>query len=284
MNGGVRLPHFERPPVAQVVIGVVFEPLLRLRASHVGLFWGEINANNEYPVVEEFPASRSTVEDFGSKEASRNVDAELLVQGQESLPRIVYSAEDTSLQIAIQRDALQIGWRRVSNKDYPRFEAPRDLFQDIFTRFSKFLETHKLGRMRLRQAEVSYLNALPVRSAEVATDTESLVKFRLVNGEKLPPTDHFHIIQGHNLPDSSGNTWARLYITVDSNGYDDLEQKENGDTSKSARFGLAVLGPARDEDEVFDFLEKGHDVIVTSFVSTMTPLGEVQWGKLGGES
>lgn len=40
MEPGVELPHFEAPPVAEVVCGIQFDPLLKFQSPHFGAFWG----------------------------------------------------------------------------------------------------------------------------------------------------------------------------------------------------------------------------------------------------
>ena len=37
-----RLPDYGKPPLAEVVMGVKFQPLLGIKVPHYGLFWGEV--------------------------------------------------------------------------------------------------------------------------------------------------------------------------------------------------------------------------------------------------
>jgi uncharacterized protein (TIGR04255 family) len=265
--------------VHQVILGVAFEPLLRLRASHIGLFWGEINKRNEYPFVEEFRPSRLLIERFDDDELPEAV--ELSVAGTEPVPRVLLSSGDYSRQIALQRDALQVSWRKVDDAPYPRFESPRDLFQEMFSSFLKFLESQGLGRMRLRQAEVSYINSIPFPRGDVQAQAETLVSFKLVTGKRIPSSDHFHTFQRHTL-ESDGKPWARLYITFDSDSFQPVTPEMPGGGKAEGQLSFTVQGPVRDRDEAFGFLEKGHKVIVDSFVATMTSVGKTVWGEIEG--
>lgn len=276
MSDVTRLPHFERPPVKQVVLGVAFEPLLRLRASHIGLFWGELNRDDRFPVVDEFKPSKLHMERFDNDDMPSDV-VELSVTGAESVPRVVISSEDYSRQIAVQRDVLQVSWRQVGGAPYPRFESPRNLFYETIFAFQKFLDAQRLGRMKLRQAEVSYMNAIPLRKGDVQQQAEDLVSFKLVTGDGVPTSDHFHTFQRHTLEDDTGR-WARLYIAFDS----ETSSVEPESDMVDGQLSFSVQGPVKDRDEAISFVERGHQVIVDSFVATMTPFGKIAWGEIEG--
>lgn len=277
MSDAADRPHFDRPPVHQVVIGVVFEPLLQLRASHVGLLWSDINRGDKYPIVEEFDSIRSYVEDFHDGEEESLDDVEFSVAGADAGRRVVLSSADLSQQISIQRDLLQISWRRVDGATYPRFEAPMELFGEVYSQFQKFLDSRKIGRLRPRQAEVSYLNVIPLHRQEVQAQAESLVNFKLITGDNVPPSDHFHTFQRHTLK-TNGEPWGRLYVAFDSEGYRRVSTDIGGDFSEG-QLSFSVQGLAKDREEVFDVIERGHRTIVDSFAATITSFGEMFWGR-----
>jgi hypothetical protein len=288
MTNAARLPHFSDPPVHQVVLGVAFEPLLRLRASHVGLFWQEINRDRAYPRVDELtpnPVAIERLDDSDGEDDSLSGAVEVMIAGvnAEQVPRIVLSSADLSRQVAIQRDSLQVSWRRAGDSQYPRYETVKDQFLETLSVFEKFLADQSLGRLLVRQAEISYGNAVGLRRNEIQGDAERLVEFRLMHGHGIPKSDHFHTYQRHTL-EHAGAAWGRLYITFDSAGpvLPRSDAREREQEMVDGLLSFSLLGPTKSRDNVVRFLDRAHDVIVDAFVATITPHAEKTWGRLYG--
>ncbi len=59
------LPSFDRPPVAEVVLDVQHEPIIGLRAAHLGLLWERLNeSGQDYSVLEEYLPFEPAIEHF----------------------------------------------------------------------------------------------------------------------------------------------------------------------------------------------------------------------------
>lgn len=153
LKGDKAYPNFEDPPVVEVVFGVQFHDIASLLAPHFGLFWETIRA--EYPKIEEKPplAPRIEAPDGGEVELTAEfVDTP-------PLPRIWFISSDDSYIIQLQRDRFHHNWRagRQGFK-YPRFEVLHPAFLEQFARFNAFLDKEKLGKPKLRQLELTYVN------------------------------------------------------------------------------------------------------------------------------
>jgi uncharacterized protein (TIGR04255 family) len=280
MADAIRLPHFEQPPVSRVVLGIVFMPLSRLRATHIGLFWNELNRNEAFPEIEEFPYRKPVIEKLApSTDSSTATDSmRLSVVGRQQVPRIVLSSTDHARQVAVQRDLLQVSWYRSGNVSYPRYEALRSFFLETMRTFEKFASEYKLGRIRVRQAGISYTNSLTLTTDSDLDVPQSLLNFQLVQLGDAPPTDHFHTLQQHTLVDDD-EPYARLSVGVDY--YRDESEQQGRGEPRQANLTISVDGPA-DSGSVMRLLDRGHDVIINSFLSATTPQAHEIWGRLGG--
>jgi uncharacterized protein (TIGR04255 family) len=179
----------------------------------------------------------------------------------------------------VQKDLLQVSWSRSGNVSYPRYEALRSFFLDTMRTFDKFATEHKLGRIRVRQAGISYTNSLMLTDGDDPEAPQSLLNFRLFQLGEIPSTDHFHTLQQHTLVDED-KPWARLSVGVDYYR-DDRDLQAGRGEPKQAELSISVDGPA-DLGSAMDLLDRGHDVIIDSFLSATTPRAHEIWGRLGG--
>ena len=58
------LPHYDKPPVIETVLGVQFDRLSALTNAHLGAFWKTLNPQQEWPNVEDAPLLPNKVERF----------------------------------------------------------------------------------------------------------------------------------------------------------------------------------------------------------------------------
>jgi uncharacterized protein (TIGR04255 family) len=158
MSGAGRcLPEFERPPVAETILGVQFSPLTRWTALHFGLFWNEVSA--DYPFFEPHPPLGSQIEAFGDE--SRRHQREPIIKVVAGEPSLRYWFIDSSRTglIQVQADQFIHNWRKATGADvYPRYETIRPRFEREWDRFCAFLAAHSLGSPEAQQCEVTYIN------------------------------------------------------------------------------------------------------------------------------
>jgi uncharacterized protein (TIGR04255 family) len=190
-----------------------------------------------------------------------------------TVPRVVITSRDGQTRIAVQNDLLQVSWRRAGAEPYPRFERPREWFMQILELFQTFLREHKLGMLRVRQADLSYLNRLPrgelwARPAELP----EVVRFMPASVAGLPEIEGLHLAQ-HHLLRRAERAWARLYVTLDA-------EVPTEDGLPGAWLSLTVRGPVRNgNDDVMNFLDEAHAVIVQSFIDLTTDDAQRAWGR-----
>ncbi len=109
------LPDYERPPVIEVVCGILFKSIDKLLAPHLGLLWEKYKT--EYPVCREVPPLAPVIERF--EEAPR---IDLQLADVPPLPRIWFVDEKENGIIQVQRDRFLHNWKKVLPEDeYPRY-------------------------------------------------------------------------------------------------------------------------------------------------------------------
>lgn len=137
------LPRYLKPPVSEVVCGVLFERLASFKAPHSGLFWSQFK--DSFPVCEH--ANRLgpfVAEDFPLM-----------------LPRVWLVSEDKRHIIQLQDDRFLFNWRRVEASDtYPGFETIYELFSSRYLQFKKFVEGEGLGSIKVKECELTYVNQI----------------------------------------------------------------------------------------------------------------------------
>ena len=65
------LPDFNDPPVAEVVLGLQFNPLTKFRSVHIGALWEHFRDN--FPKVSEHPPLQQMFETLGTRPTSGTV-------------------------------------------------------------------------------------------------------------------------------------------------------------------------------------------------------------------
>lgn len=98
------MPHFKKPPIVEVVMGVFFEPIAALDAMLLGTYWSE--RKSDYPKRKLAPA----VADRPG----------LLVSAGVTPTRCWLESDDEQYLVQLQPDRFYFNWRR-RHADYPRF-------------------------------------------------------------------------------------------------------------------------------------------------------------------
>ncbi|MBB5224513.1 uncharacterized protein (TIGR04255 family) [Amaricoccus macauensis] len=137
---------YKHPPVNEVVIGVYFkDPILAMRAEHVGLFWSVIK--------DDFP------------EAAQNVpigaEIDISASGEVfPLPRFWFMSENGIYLIQVQRNAFLLNWRQGGDA-YPHYEAVKASFDRWLGVFMGFCERQfGIARLDIARCELNYVNLI----------------------------------------------------------------------------------------------------------------------------
>jgi uncharacterized protein (TIGR04255 family) len=146
-----KLPEYERPPVSEVVCGVMFAPLKGLLAPHLGLLWERYKP--DYAECKEAPPLAMQVEGPPAAEP----DFEILEIP--TLPRAWFVEPNGNRLVQVQRDRFHHNWRKMNAEDeYPRHERVLAVFNERLETFSSFLTENGLGELHLKQYEMTYVN------------------------------------------------------------------------------------------------------------------------------
>jgi uncharacterized protein (TIGR04255 family) len=137
------LADYDRPPVIEVVYGVMFAPLKAWKLPHVGLFWQRI--------LEEFPRCEHALP-IGPPEF---VDSPTGLP----IPRVWLINEADDRLVQLQPGRFLFNWRRREGAGaYPRYESLSDQFFNLFRDFQGFVAENKLGKIEVSQYELTYIN------------------------------------------------------------------------------------------------------------------------------
>ena len=147
---------FARPPVEEVVLGVLFNPLDRLLAPHLGEIWQEFKRDGFVHILEQPPISHA-VETFPVS----GQEAQLRIGHVPPLSRIWFIHETGTEIIQVQRDRFTFNWRKTEPAQvYPGFTAICGKFEAFYRRFGKVIKNMQIGEVTPLQYELTYIDQL----------------------------------------------------------------------------------------------------------------------------
>ena len=202
------LPDYERPPVIEVVCGILFEPLEKFLVPHFGLLWEKYKS--DYPHCREAPPLTPVIEHFAE---SPRVDIHFT--DVPPLPRIWFVHKNDNGIIQVQRDRFLHNWKKVKPEDeYPRYPTVIELFEDRLSKFKLFLEENKLGVIQPLQYEMTYINHIPQGEGwKNLNDIRHIFPdfgLRVNKDRFLPQPEGINWRTNFALPDQMG----RMHVTI----------------------------------------------------------------------
>lgn len=239
---------FSSPPINEVVVGKVFEPVQAFLMPHYGRFWELIQ--------DEFPGCEHAAPVL-DQSAEPPVDSFGLL-----LPRVWFSGEDKTRLIQVQSDRFYCNWRQTDGQqEYSRFDAIYAAYQKYMALFSTFVLSQLSTELITRRCELTYINVF--RKGREWDSWEDLS--RLFRHLKYAPQIEGGVLRGGNLqfvyemPERSG----RLTVSIASAKAAQTEDVIRMELTASSAPGLN----ADDEDAWFG---KAHKAIVQSFCDLTT--------------
>ena len=143
-------PHFDKPPVIEVVCGVQFEALELWKTTHYGQFWSKIKT--DYSETQD-------VAPLVTVNLEPNVQPEPLWSQLPPLRRVFYIHPPGNFLIQLQANRFLHNWRTVKDTDeYPRFEAAYERFTKYWREFRHFLAEVSLPEPKSQIWELTYIN------------------------------------------------------------------------------------------------------------------------------
>ncbi len=260
------LPDFAKPPVVEVVCGVLFDaPEFSL--PHIGRFWERLEGFNR---VSEVPPLAPVVETFGTRQAGT------LIIEHNLLPRVWFENEAGDQLIQLQRDRLLVNWKRTApSHQYPRYPAVKAAFDKQLAAFESFIR-EQLGRPIVhRQYELTYINHVPAGDGlDILADVGEVLpdlSWRTQEGRFLPRPERIEAKLAFQLPDQAG----RLHVRI-QNG------TRNHDQVPVLLLDLTARGYLDDRGAWFDL---AHEWIVNGFADlTGDKMQKQTWERRDGSA
>lgn len=250
--------NFERPPVIEVALGVMYKPVSTgiVALSEVHRRW-----RDDYPLVEEHPA-------LPPQSSSPGL---ILESGTPSVRLWLLDATRERL-IQVQRDRFVVNWRRQSdNGDYPRY---RSLSAELRARLYDYRELLKdLGLQELSPTavEVTYVNLVNFRDEQPRVASLSDV---LLTKSGWPSSLGSPLLDQVNARFDTTNKLGRpssLVINAQSDRIGSLEG--------TAAIQVTSTAQVDDIEDVHTALDLAHVHAVQSFVDITSPLLHKYWGR-----
>ncbi len=246
------LPEFDRPPVTEVALGVVFEPV---EIGVVGL--GELYQRwrSEFPTVQEHTALPPLFE-------PPQPGPGLVVEVGHPPMRLWMLNEAEDRLVQVQRDRLVVNWRRIGDGDYPRYHTLRALLDRQLADFRSFLHDRAVSPPPPAAVEATYVNTI-----EAAGFADFLAAVK-------------------PLPERLGRpTEASVSLVFDTAGGTDPPQRvalfSSRDRSSEDRYVLrvSVLGQLTAWDEFDSTITAAHEQAVRTFADVTTDAMHQYWGR-----
>lgn len=264
MQRPAHLPDFTDPPLDEVVLGVQFEPVPGFSSVHTKDVWDLFR--DEFPQVQEQPLLQPQFETFGG--ANLQPSFQFQVGAGPVGSRLWFISEQENNLLQFQPDRFLTNWRKNPNQQpYPRFEGIAEAYKSYLTVLVEHLSKHFAYDVGINQAEVSYINVIPVSGfSEVGK------WFNLWSGSDLN-------IEGLNtsfsevILDASGKPYARLFHAIQSVYTVD---------GKHLAYNLSLTFRGKpmgnDIESALKFLISGREAIVLRFNSITTSFSHDFWG------
>ncbi len=149
------LPSYKNPPLVEVALSVVFEPVEGLTDAHLSPFWWTVR--NSFPFVRLAHAIPTDLQSFelGMVE-SPGIQIELAKQLE---TRVLMTAEADDWVCQVQRNRLVVNWRKRSEA-YPRFSATLSKLTMMWDGWKSFVESLGFERPKPVAWEVTYVNQI----------------------------------------------------------------------------------------------------------------------------
>lgn len=267
-------PDFERPPLAEQAISIVFEPIPGFRIVDYGLFWADIAS--EFPEVGTEPPLETTTEEF-----------EILKPNQVSFkfhlappaPRAMFRNPKNGELVQLQHDRFGFNWAKVPDHPYPRSEPLMERFKFLFGRFEEYLAQNRFAPLAIRQCELTNLNVIPVTDFGTSySDFSRAFRVDVVDfGLPQLQPELFERSRQLRINDDSGKPLGRLHMII-------APVISNVDNSQAFRFELTARSAAniRSLQNALEFFEVARNVINGAFIASVTDEIKEKWGEKRG--
>ena len=264
METDLVLPDFKNPPLEEVVVGVQFSAPPNYSILHASEIWDLFKS--DYPVVSEQPRLQPQFEVFGG---NPQPNLQFSFGPPPTRGKLWFVSEDGTHLFQFQEDRLLLNWRRRGLENtYPRHEKLIAIFSNYLEKLDKFYKAKYSAALSVNQAEVSYINALPVSDFSEAGDWIKFFGSSELKIELLSAT-LTEIVQ--NI---EGKPIARM-------SYEILPVWEQLTEQKAIRLSLTSRGKPDGESthSALAFIANMREKIVQRFCDLTTEKAHKIWGR-----
>ena len=260
---------YDRPPVVEVVCGILFQTPEPLRGTHVGLYGQRIR--DTFPQVEEAPPLTPVIE-FPGPGSSGVLQLGFGFGPLPPLRRTWFISEDGRNLIQVQEDRFVFNWKKAAEDDaYPRYDTVIERFNQHLAGFLEFLTAENVGIPAYRQFELIYVNHIPLGAAEVeVSESRALV-------------DHVRdTSRSRFLSEPEGVNWVSIYSLPNNEGrlYAAAQSARAPDGRRILRLDMTARGIPADPTEVGRqaWFDQAHEWITHGFADlTANDIQEKVW-------
>lgn len=254
------LPDFKKPPVVEVVCGVLVRPIEAMKAPHLGDFWTRVRT--DFPHCEEQALLSPVVEVFGSPPS-----ATIQFTDVPPLPRVWFISQRGDRLIQVQRDRFLFNWRRLEADDaYPHFDSVYGDFTKYLGVFRDFVAAIGGGALDAQQYELTYVNHIDGALIENAVSNLGRVfrdfTWAADSNRWLPMPADSTWRTTFVLPNQAGRLHSTVRLLVDDESH-----------RRFIRFELTARGIRADKtiEGMKGWFETAHEWIVRGFADLTTP-------------
>jgi uncharacterized protein (TIGR04255 family) len=264
------LPDFENPPVVETVLSAQFEKLEAMRSVHFGLFWERVR--EQFPDTQDQPPLDPVFEQTGPQLAGVP-RIQFLPQGVPLSQRLWLINRPGTEMIQIQNDRFIKNWRKAGEGDkYPHYEPViKPAFKRDFAMFERFLEDEGIGRPRINQCEVTYVNHIVSGEGwNKWSEVDKIFTFWMQSPGRHPAVEDFAVRSRYPILDQNSDLIGRLHLDV-------FPALRSSDGAPMYVMNLTARGKY---SEGIDFFDIGRRWIVKCFKNLTTKnMHEVWKGK-----
>jgi len=151
-------PDYANPPVVELVLGVQFAPLSKLTTGHYGLFWNSLgvewaNPADAIPIEDQF-------ELFDQVQWADPGVMQVRVQPIRLPGRLTLEHRDQHRLLQLQQSRFHLNWRK-RHAFYPSYRLLISEFEEMYSRFERFIDKAEVGKLVPNQWELTYVDAFP---------------------------------------------------------------------------------------------------------------------------
>lgn len=264
-------PKFSKPPVAELALGIQFNPLSSFNSIQAAA-WRE-RIKEEFSKIEEHPELPDIIE--GAELEQTKVRMQM-IEGVP--PRRFWFVNKTETElIQVQRTRFVYNWRKRSDADqYPTYDALRKKVKSQLESFMGFTAAEGLGDVVPGMCEVTYINHI-TGSGVWTSHAEAAKVFSGLSGKQtgdfLPPAESFSFSETYRIPVDGADKVGRLRVQVDPSFFV-LDKSPLFRMSVSAR----VAAQTADIAGILGAMDVGHVWATCGFAALTTKEMHAAWG------